>query len=121
MIRPRPKSALAGIGVVALLSFTTASITATGAAQAHPPGGRGCLDRSVALSVEESRLTFTLPDNDNPAVLQSKPFAQQMIEGAGFQGFTAGLVEQLCRAGSRSAAADIVSRQAGVLWHMAVD
>src|SRR3982751_1180862 len=104
MIRPRPKSALAGIGVVALLSFTTASITATGAAQAHPPGGRGCLDRSVALSVEESRLTFTLPDNDNPAVLQPKPFARQMIEGAGFESFTPQFVTRLCNAGSRIAA-----------------
>jgi hypothetical protein len=121
MIRPRPKSALAGIGVVALLSFTTASITATGAAQAHPPGGRGCLDRSVALSVEESRLTFTLPDNDNPAVLQSKPFAQQMIEGAGFQDFTPRLVEQLCGARSLNAARKIVSRNADKLWDMAVD
>ena len=121
MIRLRPRSALAGVSAVMLLSFTTASITTTPAAQAHPPGARGCLDRSVALSVEESRLTFTLPDNDNPAVLQSKPFAQQMIEGAGFQAFTPHLVEQLCDARSLNAAQKIVSRNADRLWDMAVD
>src|SRR4051812_47900687 len=121
MIRPRPKSALAGISAVTLLSFTTASITTSSAAHAHPPGSGGCLDRSVAISVEESRLTFTLPDNDNPAVLQSEPFARQMIEGAGFQGFTPGLVAQLCGARSVNAAERIVSRNADRLWEMAVD
>jgi hypothetical protein len=121
MIRSRLTSALAGIGAVALLSVTTASITTTSAAQAHGPGERGCLDRSVALSVEESRLTFTLPDNANPAVLQSEPFAQQMIEGAGFQGFTPKFVEQLCDARSLRAAEKIVSRNADRLWDMAVD
>ena len=30
-----------------------------------------CLDQTVALSVEESRLGTTLADNGNPAVLQS--------------------------------------------------
>src|SRR3954452_23709036 len=83
MIRPRPKSALAGISAVTLLSVTTASITTSSAAHAHPPGSGGCLDRSVALSVEESRLTFTLPDNDNPAVLQSKRPAKTEADGGG--------------------------------------
>jgi hypothetical protein len=121
MIRPKPKSALAGISAVALLSFTTASVSTSSAAQAHLSGAHGCLDRSVALSVEESRLTFTLPDNDNPAVLQSKPFAQQMIEGAGFQGFTPDFVAQLCHARSLKAAEKVVSRNADKLWDMAVD
>ncbi|MEV6844425.1 hypothetical protein [Actinoplanes sp. NPDC051411] len=71
--------------------------------------------------MEESRLTFTLPDNDDPAVPQSEPFAQQMIEGAGFQDFTPALVAQLCRAGSLGAAEKIVSADAGRLWNMAVD
>jgi hypothetical protein len=112
---------LAGVSAVALLSFTTASVGPTGAAQAHGPGARGCLDRSVPLSVEESRLSFSLPDNANPAVLQSKPFAQQMIEGAGFQGFTPEFVEQLCGARSLKATQKIVSRNADRLWDMAVD
>jgi hypothetical protein len=75
----------------------------------------------VTLSVEESRLTATLPDNDNPAVLQSEPFAQQMIEGAGFQGFTPEFVAQLCGARSLNEAGKIVSRNADRLWDMAVD
>jgi hypothetical protein len=116
MIRPGPTSALASIGVVALLS----SLTTSSVAGAHPPQ-RDCLDRGVALSVEESRLTFTLPDNADPAVLQSKPFAQQMIEGAGFQDFTPDLIAELCRAGSLSGAQKIVSRSADRLWHRAVD
>jgi len=119
MIRPSPRSALARIGVVALLSATAVATTAT-ATQAHT-GTSGCLDRSVPLSVEESRLTFTLPDNDNPAVLQSKPFARQMIEGAGFEGFTPGFVARLCNAGSRTAAEKLVVRFAERLWRMAVD
>ncbi|HEX5995236.1 MAG TPA: hypothetical protein VFY84_08870 [Jiangellales bacterium] len=120
MIRTRPRSALAGVSAVALLSVAAVS-TATTAAQAHGPGTRGCLDQSITLSVEESRLTFTLPDNANPAVLQSKPFAQQMIEGAGFQGFTPDFVTQLCNAGSLRAAEEVVSRNAEQLWRMAVD
>jgi hypothetical protein len=117
MIRPGPRSASACIGVVALLS----SITSASAAQGHEAGGRDCLDRSVALSVEESRLTLTLPDNDNPAVLQRQPFAQQMIQGAGFQGLTPDLVAQLCEARSLNAAERIVSRNGERLWDMAVD
>jgi hypothetical protein len=119
MIRPRPRSVLAALSVVTLLSAITVATTST-AAQART-GGSGCLDRSVPLSVEESRLTFTLPDNDNPAVLQSEPFARQMIEGAGFQWFTPELVNRLCNTRSRAAAAEVVFRYAERLWRMAVD
>jgi hypothetical protein len=116
MIRPRPTSALACISMVALLS----SMTTASSARAHPLR-HDCRDRTVALSVEESRLTFTLPDNGNPAVLQSKPFAQQMIEGAGFQDLAPELVAELCQAGSLGAAEKIVARNADRLWNMAVD
>src|SRR4051794_13372849 len=105
MIRPRPRSMLAAVSVLTLLSAITVATTST-AAQAHT-GGSGCLDRSVPLSVEESRLTFTLPDNDNPAVLQSEPFARQMIEGAGFQGFTPEFVNRLCSARGLTAATTV--------------
>jgi hypothetical protein len=118
MIRPRPRVTLAGISVVALLSVTV--VSASTSAQAHGSSGR-CLDPSVALSVEESRLTFTLPDNDNPAVLQSKPFARQMIDGAGFTGFTPDLVRKLCEVRDLPAAQKLVSRTAQQLWDMAVD
>src|SRR2546423_1571359 len=116
MIRPRPRRALAGMSVVAAVSVIAVSAVPT-AAQAHT-GASGCLDRSVALSVEESRLTFTLPDNDNPAVLQSKPFARQMIEGAGFEGFAPQFVRQLCNVDSRAAAGKVVSRSAERLWRI---
>src|SRR4051812_9939039 len=46
-----------------------------------------CLDNTVKLVVEEARLPNTLPDNADPSKLQTKSFAQQMIEGAGFQDF----------------------------------
>ena len=120
MIRPRLRCALAGISVAALLSVTAVT-TAPTAAQARQPGASGCLDQSVTLSVEESRLTFTLPENDNPAVLQSKPFARQMIEGAGFERFTPEFVKQLCNTGRLAAAEKVVSRYAERLWRMAVD
>jgi hypothetical protein len=119
MIRRRPRGALASVSVVALLSVTAVVTTPT-AAQART-GTADCRDRSLALSVEESRLTFTLPDNDNPAVLQSKPFARQMIEGAGFEGFTPGFVRQLCNARNLTAAGTLVLRHAERLWRMAVD
>ncbi|MEU4421723.1 hypothetical protein AB0F81_13950 [Actinoplanes sp. NPDC024001] len=109
MIRPWLRSASACLSL-ALLS----SLGAAGAARAtHHPGGQDCLDRSVPLSVEESRLTFALPGY--------APFSQLMIEGAGFQDFTPRLVQQLCGARSREAAEKIVARNAGRLWDMAVD
>ncbi|SDY97997.1 hypothetical protein SAMN05444365_104410 [Micromonospora pattaloongensis] len=120
MIRKRSRSASAGISILTLLSAAAVATTTT-AAHAHGPASRDCRDQSVTLSVEESRLTFTLPDNDNPAVLQSRPFAQQMIDGAGFQGFTPAFVRQLCGAGSLTAAEALVSRRAAQLWRMAVD
>ena len=113
----RSRSAAAAVGVLALLS----TLTAAGTAQAREPVGGGCLDPGVPLSVEESRLAFTLPDNDNPAVLQSTPFARQMIEGAGFQGFAPGFVGQLCAARTRPAAEKVIARHAARLWRMAVD
>ncbi|WP_127504780.1 hypothetical protein [Actinoplanes solisilvae] len=115
----RPRAAFAGVGVVALLA--TASIAPGTAAQAYGPGAQGCVDHSVALSVEESRLTFTLPENSDPALLQSKPFARQMIEGAGFQDFTPALVAHLCGARSLKAAEKVIARDAERLWDMAVD
>src|SRR6516164_4387531 len=56
-----------------------------------------CLDGTVTLSVEESRLGNTLADNSNPAVLQSTSFARQMIQGADFDGFGPSLVNALCK------------------------
>jgi hypothetical protein len=80
-----------------------------------------CLDPTVPLVVEEARLPFTLPDNSNPAVLQPTSFAQQMIEGAGFEHFGPKVVKELCRADNLWAAKTIAFEKGQRLWQMAVD
>jgi hypothetical protein len=98
-----------------------ATVLATaGPASAHEANGAGCLDSSVRLSVEENRLGFTLPDNDNPAVPQSHTFARQMIEGGGFAGFAPALTRELCRTQGLKAATALVQRQGEALWRDAV-
>ena len=66
--------------------WTKASIVTVAALAAVPAFGQiltaSCLDNSVPLVVEEARLPNKLPDNSDPSKLQSKSFAQQMIEGA---------------------------------------
>jgi hypothetical protein len=129
--RRRRKSAVAAVGVFAVLvlsaaTFSTQAVTALGAqsvttAEVEALLSAPCLDPSVALSVEENRLSFTLPDNDNPAVLQSSPFAAQMIEGAGFEDFGPSFVNQLCKAPTLKVAENIVMRNAEQLWRIAVN
>jgi hypothetical protein len=80
-----------------------------------------CIDPRVKLSVEESRLNSTLPNNQDPAVLQRSPFAQRMIDGAGFQRFGPALVKDLCRTRSLRATRHLVERRGERLWRMAVD
>jgi hypothetical protein len=80
-----------------------------------------CLNTAAPLSVEENRLASYLPDNSNPAVLQSTSFAQQMISGAGFQRFGPGLVGSLCQESSLRDAQTFVTQQGKQLWQMAVD
>jgi hypothetical protein len=131
--------AVAAVGVLAVLVLSAAtsstlavtaseakSVAASGAktvtaAEAEAVISAPCLDSSVALSVEENRLTFTLPDNDNPAVLQSSPFAVQMIEGAGFEDFGPSFVKELCRTRSLKAAEKLVMRAGEQLWDLAVN
>lgn len=78
-----------------------------------------CLNSGVPLSVEENRLTYTLPDNDNPAVLQPVPFSVLMIAGAGFEEVGPEFVRELCRARNMRAAESLVRRTATRLWRMA--
>ncbi len=80
-----------------------------------------CLDPAVPLVVEEARLPFTLPDNSDPSVLQPTSFAQQMIEGAGFDDFGPAVVNQLCNAPNLAAAEEIALQKGQLLWQMAVD
>ena len=114
MKRPRPKFSAATVGALAILLATA---TISQAQVLTSP----CLDPTVALSVEENRLSFTLPDNSNPALLQSTPFSQQMIEGAGFQDFGPSVVNQLCHAPNLKVAQNIAMQNSQQLWRMAVD
>src|SRR4051812_21995100 len=77
-----------------------------------------CLDNSVTLVVEEARLPNTLPDNSDPSKLQAKSFAQQMIEGAGFQDFGPAFVNDLCGIPKLSVAQNLALHKGEELWHM---
>ncbi|GAA0460794.1 hypothetical protein Ade02nite_15160 [Paractinoplanes deccanensis] len=105
-----------GLRILSSAVSVAALLAMTGAARAREPGAAGCLDPGAPLSAEESRLTVTLP-----AGSPGTPFAQRMIEGAGFAGFTPALVAQLCGARTLKAAEKVVTRAAGRLWTMAVD
>jgi hypothetical protein len=103
------KASLAAVGLL---------VSAAGGAQVLTGP---CLDPTVPLVVEEARLPNTLPDNSNPAVLQSAPFSQQMIEGAGFQDFGPAFVQQLCAAGNLKAAQQLAENAGEALWKRAVE
>lgn len=104
------------ISIFAILAVLIASATAF----AQVLTGE-CLDPTVPLAVEEARLPFTLPDNEDPSMLQDKSFAEQMIEGAGFQDFGPSVVKQLCNAPNLKVAQNIVMQNGQQLWRMAVD
>ena len=111
--------ALLGLGLVGPAGSAHAKGTSS---EAH----RGtltspCIDARARLSVEESRLTHQLPRNDDPAVLQHNPFAQRMINGAGFQHFGPALVKDLCRSRDLRSTRRLVERRGERLWRMAVD
>ncbi|AWS48852.1 hypothetical protein [Streptosporangium sp. 'caverna'] len=114
----RPKSA--GVGASALAIVAATVLATAGPASSTIARGPGCLDSGTPLSVEENRLGFTLPDDDNPAVPQSRTFARQMIEGGGFQDFGPALIRDLCRTKSLKAAAALVLRKGEDLWRDAV-
>ena len=80
-----------------------------------------CLNQTVQLSVEEKRLSSTLPENSDPSVLQSSSFAEQMITGGGFQNFGPTVVDKLCATRSLKAAQSLVTAQGKKLWTAAVD
>lgn len=121
---PRFSAAVATVAVLALGlagTETSAQASSTAAKGDRATLASSCIDAKVALSVEESRLNSKLPDNDNPALLQQQPFAQQMIEGAGFQNFGPALVNKFCEAPNLEATKKLIERQGTRLWRMAVD
>jgi hypothetical protein len=107
--------ATAGLGSAATASAARSAATGSAARSGS------CLRSHVPLSVEESRLTDRLPRNDDPAVLQSKPFAQQIIDGAGFQGFAPALTRMVCRAGDLRSLRQLARLGGARLWRAAVN
>jgi hypothetical protein len=79
-----------------------------------------CIMQSdVAVTVEERRLTNTLPG-------RSTPFAQELLEGTGFESFERDLATELCANGVAGAssvdeAKALVTRAGTALWRAAVD
>lgn len=109
-----------GLNYFISISAVVAALLAPAAAFAQVLTGP-CLDPTVPLSVEEARLLYILPDNQNPSVLQDTTFAEQIIRGAGFQSFGPLTVERLCKAPNLRVARGIVMRNGRRLWQMAVD
>jgi hypothetical protein len=105
--------------------WAEAAVAIVGALAAASASGQiltaSCLDPTVKLVVEEARLPNTLPDNANPAILQTKSFAQQMIEGAGFQDFGPAFVNDLCGIPKLSVAQNLALHKGEELWRMAID
>lgn len=80
-----------------------------------------CLNPTVALTVEENRLSAALPQNSDPSKLQSTSFGYQMITGGGFEHFGPTLVNDLCRTQTLKHAQSLITSQGKKLWTEAVD
>jgi hypothetical protein len=120
MVQPLRRVVLICAAVVVGAALAATATAAAPSDAKMRTASSSCLDLSVALSVEESRLSYTLPENSNPAVLQPTPFAQQMIDGAGFQDFGPAFVNQLCHVPNLNVADAIVMQNGKQLWRMAV-
>lgn len=104
------------IGPLAAFSTSSAAAAEDDGAVLDGP----CLDSAAPLSVEESRLDNTLPRNDDPSRLQSRSFAETMIDGAGFQRFGPAFVARLCETDGPRQAQALAKRRGERLWRMAV-
>lgn len=132
MRRPgRTSTARLAVAVTGVTALVAAALVGTTAAQAADPPALAvvsgapiltgpCLDGAVPLTIEERRLVGTLPRNGDPTRLQAKPFAQQMIEGAGFQARGPALVTSLCRTRNLRSAQRLAESQGRLLWQDAV-
>jgi hypothetical protein len=107
---------------VPALAATICMIASLGSA-ATASGARvaSCLRPHAQLSVEESRLSDRLPRNGEPAALQSTTFAQQMIDGAGFQRFAPAFTRRVCRADDLRSTRQLARQQGALLWRLAVN
>lgn len=102
----------------AAVGLLAAVLVPAGSAAAAPTG---CLNTSAPLSVEEQRLGATLPQDGDPSRPQDRPFADQLIDGAGFGGFAPALTRALCRTDALPAARLLLRREGRRLWRAAVD
>ncbi|GAA4494550.1 hypothetical protein GCM10023191_033950 [Actinoallomurus oryzae] len=109
----------AAVGVLAVLAATGVSLGTAGPASARTTAGR-CIGSTAPLSVEESRLSWVLPDNDDPSAPQPTSFAEQMIQGGGFQAYGPKFTRLLCRTPSLTAATALVKSEGEALWRAAV-
>ena len=107
-------------GAVALALCASAALAAPGAAHATSDRGTDCLDPSVPLSVEESRLAAHLPDAADPTVPADRTYARTVIEGGGFGRYTDAFTAALCRTRSFDGAMALAERKGEALWDAAV-
>ena len=122
----RPPRYLAVLAAVATATTVLGSQAALGAQDDNVVHSSArltarCTNPTVRLSVEESRLSYTLPDNEDPSKLQTSSFATQMITGGGFQRFGPSFVNKLCKANSLAQAKRLAENQGEHLWKLAVD
>ena len=110
-----------GRRVLALAATISVIASLGGAATALSARAAPCLRPHAQLSVEETRLGGRLPSNDDPTVLQSTTFAEQMIDGAGFQRFAPALTRRVCRATDLRSARQLARQQGALLWRLAVN
>lgn len=80
-----------------------------------------CTDPDLPITHEESRLTATLPDADDPTRPADRTFARTMVEGAGFGDWTAAFAERLCGMSSLAKATRTVEKLGTQLWRAAVE
>jgi hypothetical protein len=104
--------------VLAALSATT-PLWAAGPASAGSAGSP-CTGSGASLSVEESRLSRVMPDDADPTEPAPAPFAQQMIDGGGFQDYGPAFTRDLCRTPNLKTATALVKREGQDLWQAAV-
>ncbi|GAA3732966.1 hypothetical protein [Streptomyces tremellae] len=105
----------------ALLAAVSALTPLWAAGPAAARGAAGCAASQAPLSVEESRLSWVLPEDGDAAEAGAEPFSRQMIEGGGFQAYGPALTRALCRTRNLSGARTLVEREGRDLWRAAVD
>lgn len=79
-----------------------------------------CTSGELPVSVEATRLTAVLPDDDDPSQPAHRTWARTMVEGGGFDTWTSDFAEQLCDSSSLDEAHALIQEQGEALWNDAV-